>query len=71
MTQLDRVGYSDNFKVSGGGGGVHRFCKSARSARMHCERRWDVCTMMVLLHVHIYSKSLGVKLPVCPVNKKF
>ena len=25
--------------------------------------------MMVLLH--IYSESLGVRLPVCPVNKKY
>ena len=71
MTELDRVSKSDNFNFSGGGGGggVHRFCKSARSARWQREKRWTVCTVMVLLH--IYSKSLGVRVQihVCPVNK--
>ena len=49
-------------------GGFHRFCKSVRSARRESKKKdGNVCTVMVLLH--IYSKSLGVRLPVCPVNK--
>ena len=46
-------------------GGFHRFCKSGRSPRS--EKRWHVCMEIILLY--ICSKSLGVRLPVCPVNK--
>ena len=55
---LDMVGRSDNFSFRV----FYRFCKSARS-----EKRWNVCTVMVLLY--IYSKSFGVRLPECPVIK--
>ena len=49
-------------------GGFHRFCKSAKNARRQREKkRWNVCTVMVLLN--IYSKISGVRLQVCPVNK--
>ena len=37
MTELDRVGNSDNFNFRGGG--VHRFYKSARSARRQCNKK--------------------------------
>ena len=42
MTELDRVGNSDNFNFRGEG--VHCFCKSARSTSSQCEKR-HVCTM--------------------------
>ena len=48
-------------------GVFHRFCKSANSAHKQREKRWYVCTIMVLLH--IYSKCLGVRLQVWHVNK--
>ena len=63
MTGLDRVGNNDNFNFRE----FHCFCKSMRSACRQCEKRLNVCTVMVLLH--IYSKSLSVRSPVCPVNK--
>ena len=61
MTELDRVGKSDNFNSGG--------FQSARSSRRQREKkkRWNVCMVMVLLY--IYSKILGVRLPVCPVIK--
>ena len=37
MTELDRVGNSDNFNFRGGG--LHRFCKSARSAPRQCKEK--------------------------------
>ena len=60
MTELDRVGSFDTLNLTG----FHGFCKSARSARGQREQRWHVCTVMVLLHVHFCSKSLGFRLPV-------
>ena len=33
----------------------------------NAKKRWNVCTLLVLLY--IYSKSVGVRLPVCPVIK--
>ena len=47
--------------------GFRSFCKSARIARGQLEKRWNVCTVMVLLYA--YSKILGVTLAVCPVIK--
>ena len=42
----------------------------------NAKKRLNVCTVMVLLHIYIfklllyiYSKSLSVRSPVCPVNK--
>ena len=67
MTELDSVGNRDDFNfVWGGGKGGYHFCKSARSTRRQCEIRWNVCTMVLL---YIYSKILGVALPVFPVIK--
>ena len=67
MTELDRVGNTDNFYFRGGSV-VTRFCKSARSARRQREKKkWNICTDVVLLH--IYTKILGVRLPVYPVIK--
>ena len=46
MTELDRVGSSDNVNFRGWGVGVHRFCKSARNAhrqreiKMACLHSW-------------------------------
>ena len=65
MTQFDRVCNSDNlnFRV------FHRFFKSSRSAPKQREIRWTVCTVKMKVLLHIYSISLGVKLPECLVNK--
>ena len=61
MAELDRVGNSVNFDFMG----FHRFCtKHSQATR---KKRWNVCTMLVLLY--IYSKILGVRQPVCPVIK--
>ena len=66
MTELDRVGNSDNFNFRGGGGSI--VSASLQEALIGNEKtRLNVCTVMVLLH--IYSKSLSVRSPVCPVNK--
>ena len=68
MTELDSVGNNDNFNFSvcvwGGGPSFLQVCEKRSQ---ETQKRWDVCTVIVLLH--IYSKSLGVRLPVCPVNK--
>ena len=60
----------------------HRFCTSTRSIGRQCEKRWHVCTVMVvqgekrwhvytvMVVLYIYSKILGVRLPVYPVKKK-
>ena len=37
MTELDRVGNSDNFNFRG----FHRFCKSARSTRRQREKKME------------------------------
>ena len=48
--------------------GFHPFCKSARTACRQCQKkRMNVGTVTVLLQ--IYSRSLSVRSPVCPVNK--
>ena len=53
--------------ILGGGGGFHRFfCKSARSAHRKCEKRVE-CSHDA--GSPIYSNTLGVRLPVCPVIK--
>ena len=64
MTELDRVFNSDKFNFRG----VPSFlqvCEKCSHAMQ--KKRLNVCTLMVLLH--IYSKSLSVRSPVCPVNK--
>ena len=63
MTELDRVGKSDNFNFRG----VPSFLQVCKKRSQAPRKRWNVCTVMVLLH--IYSKSLGVRLQVCPVNE--
>ena len=65
MTESYRVDNSDNFNLRG----IPSFlCKSVRSACREREKKsWNVCTVRVLQH--IYSKSLGVRLPVCSMNK--
>ena len=58
MTELDRVGNSDNFNFRGEG--VHCFCKSAISTSSQCEKgMFARCTMLVLLYIN--SKILGVR----------
>ena len=64
MTELDRVGNSDNFNFRG-------FPIVSASLREglagNAKKRWNVCTVMVLLY--IYNKISGVRLPICPVIK--
>ena len=45
MKELDRVGDSDDFNIRSGGGGPSflEVCEK--------QRRWNVCTVMALLHV--------------------
>ena len=49
------------------GGGGQTFLQVCEKHSQATKKRWNACTVMVLLH--ICSKSLGVRLPVCPVNK--
>ena len=65
MTESDRVGNSDfNFM------GIPPFLQVCeKHSQATRKKRWNVYTMMVLLHIYTCSKSLGVRLPVCPVNK--
>ena len=63
MTQLDRVG---NRELQFQWGSI--VPASLREALAgNAKKILNVCTVMVLLH--IYSKSLSVRSPVCPVNK--
>ena len=68
MTELDRLGNSENFNFSGGRGGGSSFLQV-------CEMRLqETRKKMEYLHSDGFgtygsSKSLGVKLPVCPVNE--
>ena len=66
MTELDRVSNSDNFNFRGIPSFLQVWEKHLQATQ---KKRWNVCTLMLLLH--IYSKRLGVRLPlyVCPVNK--
>ena len=63
----DRIGYGMqqwHFQFKG----VSIVSSSLRKALAGSAKKlWTVCTVMVLFH--IYSKSLGVRLQVCPVNK--
>ena len=61
MTEFDRVGNSDNFNFSG----FHHFCNSALREAPAGNAKKDG-EMVLLL---IYSKSLGVRSQVYPVNK--
>ena len=61
MTELDRVGISDNFNFRG----FPSFLQVFENG--NAKQRWNVCTVMVLLY--IYSKISGVRLPICPVIK--
>ena len=63
MTELDRVGNSDNFNFRG----VPSFLQVCENCLQAMQKRLNVCTLMILLQ--IYSKSLSVRSPVCPVNK--
>ena len=66
MTESDRVVKSDNFNFRGFLSFLQVYEKRSQA---NAKKRWSVCTVVVLLH--IYSKSLGVRLQVhvCPVNK--
>ena len=64
MTELDRVGSSDNFNFRGNPSFL-QVCEKRSYATQ--KKRWNVCMMMVLLY--ICSKILSVRLPVCPVIK--
>ena len=62
MAEFDRVGNSDNFNFMGVPSllQVCEMCSQATRKKMECLHS-DVL-------LHIYSKSLNVRLPVCPVN---
>ena len=62
MTDLDRVDRSDDFNFRGVPSFLQVYEKHSQATR---KKRWYICTVMVL--VYIFSKILGVKLPVCPV----
>ena len=64
MTELDRVFNSDKFNFRG----VPSFLEVCEKCSQAMPKKMNVCTVMVLLH--IYSKSLSVRSPVCPVNKQ-
>ena len=64
MTELDRVGNSDNFNFSGFPLFLQVCEKGSQAMR---KKRWNVCTVMVLLD--ICSKISSVRLPVCLVIK--
>ena len=49
-------------------GVFHRFCKSARSTREQCEKKME-CLHDAGSAIYMYSKSMDVRLPVCPVIK--
>ena len=61
MTELDRVGNSDNYKFKGFPSFLQVCEKGSQATRKKS-------TMMVLLY--IYSKISGVRLPICPVISK-
>ena len=64
MTELDRVGNSDNFNFRG----VPLFLQVCEKGSHATPKTiWNVCTVMVLLY--IYSKISGVRLTICPVIK--
>ena len=60
MTELDRVGNSDNYKFRGFPSFLQVCEKGSQASRKKS-------TVMVLLY--IYSKISGVRLPICPVIK--
>ena len=53
-----------NFNFKGFPSFLQVYEKRSQATR---KKRWNVCTVMVLLH--IYSKLSDVRLQVCPVNK--
>ena len=64
MTELDRVGNSDNFNFRGFPLFLQVCEKGSQAAR---KKRWNVCTAMVLLY--ICSKFSSVRFPICHVIK--
>ena len=50
-----------------GGGGSILFASLQEALAGNAKKMMDCCTMLVVLY--IYSKILGVRLPVCPVIK--
>ena len=64
--ELDRLGNCDNFNIMGVGGSIVSASLQEALAG-NAKRRWNVYTMLILLY--IYSKILGVRLPVCHVIK--
>ena len=65
MTELDMVGNSEHFNYRGGGCPSYLQEALAGNAKI----RLNVCMLLVLLYMYIYSKILGVRLPACPVIK--
>ena len=63
MTKLDRVGNSDYFSFRGFPLLLQVLDKGSQVG--NAKKRWNVCTVMVLLYIH--NKNSGVRLTVCPV----
>ena len=63
MTEFDRVDNSDNFNFRG----FPLFLQVCEKGSQATQKRWTVCTVMMLLY--IYSKISGVRLSICPVIK--
>ena len=64
MTELDRVGSSDNFSFRGFPLFLQVCEKGSQATR---KKGWNICKVMVLLY--ICSKISCVRLPICPVIK--
>ena len=62
MTELDRVGKSDNLNFRG----VPSFLQACKKRSQATRKRWNVCTVMVLLH---YIAKVWVLDYRCPVNE--
>ena len=63
MTASDGVGKSDNFNFRR----FPSFLRVCEKRSQATRKKIEFCTVVVLLH--IYSKSLGVRLQICSVNK--
>ena len=65
MTELDRLGGTDNFNIRG----IPLFMQVCKKRSQATQKRWNVC--ICDSSTTFYSKILGVRLPVCPVNKPY
>ena len=64
MAELDRVGNSDNFNFRG----VPSFLQVCEKCSQAMRKKIE-CLHSDVSATYLYSKSLSVRSPVCPVNK--